>query len=474
MELFEGKYDEITGLLVDVIWFIIKKSKEQYDQAGIALYATKPLDVEGVTDFKYQVIIKREEGYDSYSLDANTYANKIIFTIFIDPEIEPLIYADVNNDLQMTVRHEIEHILQEKKVPNKMPFPSRYMLTKINKDPMKYFMADHEIEAMVAGFYRMAKTQKEKIDVVIQNYLNYFVGDGSITTRQAKMVKDKWLEFAKTRYPAAQYRYKRKINEDMEKIEEENINPYDKIGTMMAKRAKVPMTFKKKKSKKNQNAMAQKKFEHQILSFDDFRSAILETGDAKQESEFTAEQKKKIREFIKNYKGDFEDNDVHNFADKLGLNKHEVEEYIDSISRTHLQESAGSNKRGFHTNIEKDTLQNDSFRKVIYTGKSMQLVLMTLKPGEEIGEEVHSNIDQFFRFEAGKGKVKINDAEYDVSDGDSVIIPQGSKHNIINTGKSALQLYTIYTPPKHQDQIEFATKAEAEKSKEKFNGKTTE
>lgn len=279
MELFEGKYDEITGLLVDVIWFIIKKSKEQYDQAGIALYATKPLDVEGVTDFKYQVIIKREEGYDSYSLDANTYANKIIFTIFIDPEIEPLIYAEVNNDLQMTVRHEIEHILQEKKVPNKMPFPSRYMLTKINKDPMKYFMADHEIEAMVAGFYRMAKTQKEKIDVVIQNYLNYFVGDGSITTRQAKMVKDKWLEFAKTRYPAAQYRYKRKINEDMEKIEEENINPYDKIGTAMAKRAKVPMTFKKKKSKKNQNAMVQKKFEHAIIPFDEFKEMLNESYD---------------------------------------------------------------------------------------------------------------------------------------------------------------------------------------------------
>jgi len=213
------------------------------------------------------------------------------------------------------------------------------------------------------------------------------------------------------------------------------------------------------------------------LVFESLSEFVNETGSAKQESEFTAKQKADIKKFIKEYKGDFEDDDIHKFAEKLGLNKHEVEEYIDSISRTHLREmneAKGSNKRGHHTNIEHDTLQNDKFRKVLYTGKGMQLVLMTLNPGEDIGMEMHPNVDQFFRFEAGNGKVKINDAEYDVTDGHSVIIPAGSQHNIINTGKSKLQLYTIYTPPNHQDQIEFDTKEEASKSKEKFDGKTTE
>lgn len=142
--------------------------------------------------------------------------------------------------------------------------------------------------------------------------------------------------------------------------------------------------------------------------------------------------------------------------------------------RESLNESSDSSKRGFHTNIEQDTLDNDNFRKVLYTAKNMQLVLMTLKPGEDIGEEVHPDIDQFFRIEAGTGKSIINGNEYDLSDGDVIIVPQGSKHNIINTGDKALQMYTIYTPPNHQDGIVFATKAEAEKSKEKFDGKISE
>jgi mannose-6-phosphate isomerase-like protein (cupin superfamily) len=139
-----------------------------------------------------------------------------------------------------------------------------------------------------------------------------------------------------------------------------------------------------------------------------------------------------------------------------------------------LDESVGSNAKGFHTNIEEDTLDNDKFRKVLYTGKHTQLVLMTLKPGEEIGKEVHETIDQFFRFEAGTGKAIINGNEYNLSDGDAIIIPAGSQHNIINTGNVALQMYTLYSPPNHQDKIEFATKEEAEKSKEKFDGFTTE
>ncbi len=133
-----------------------------------------------------------------------------------------------------------------------------------------------------------------------------------------------------------------------------------------------------------------------------------------------------------------------------------------------------SNKKGFNTNIEQDTLDNDKFRKVLYTGHNLQLVLMALKPGEEIGEEVHSENDQFFRFEAGNGKVIINQSEYSVSDGTGIIVPAGSKHNIINTGNKILQLYTIYGPPHHPDKVEFNTKEEAEENDQEFSGKTTE
>jgi mannose-6-phosphate isomerase-like protein (cupin superfamily) len=132
------------------------------------------------------------------------------------------------------------------------------------------------------------------------------------------------------------------------------------------------------------------------------------------------------------------------------------------------------NKKGFHTNIEKDTLANKNFRKMLYTGEHMQLVLMTLKPDEEIGMETHPDIDQFFRFEAGTGKAIINGNEYKVTDGDSIIIPAKSEHNIINTGKNELKMYTIYAPPHHKDGVIFKTKEEAEESKEKFDGKTTE
>lgn len=154
----------------------------------------------------------------------------------------------------------------------------------------------------------------------------------------------------------------------------------------------------------------------------------------------------------------------------------EVTARLDKSFKPSLNEvkTKKSNKKGHHTNIEKDTLDNNNFRKVLYTGEHMQLVLMTLKPKEEIGIETHPTIDQFFRFEAGKGKCIINGNEYQVKDGDSIIIPSGSEHNIINTGKEPLKMYTIYTPPNHKDGIVFKTKEEAEESKEKFDGKTTE
>jgi mannose-6-phosphate isomerase-like protein (cupin superfamily) len=133
--------------------------------------------------------------------------------------------------------------------------------------------------------------------------------------------------------------------------------------------------------------------------------------------------------------------------------------------------------KGFTTNIEKETFQNNSFRKVLYTAKYSQLVLMSLQPKEEIGMETHEKNDQFFRFESGHGKCIIDGNEYEVTAGDAVIVPAGAKHNVINTSDTgALKLYTIYSPPNHKDGVIRQTKkeAEAEENKEEFDGITTE
>lgn len=132
--------------------------------------------------------------------------------------------------------------------------------------------------------------------------------------------------------------------------------------------------------------------------------------------------------------------------------------------------------KGYNDNIEKVTISNTDFRRVLYTGHHSQLVLMSLKPGEDIGAEVHDNIDQFFRFEAGSGKVMVDDNEYEVSDGSAVIVPAGARHNVTNTGTEDLKLYTIYSPAEHQDGITQATKEEAEArhANEQFDGRTTE
>lgn len=133
------------------------------------------------------------------------------------------------------------------------------------------------------------------------------------------------------------------------------------------------------------------------------------------------------------------------------------------------------NLKGFKSNIEKDTLENNTFRKVLYTGKNMQLVLMNLNAGEEIGEEIHHGNDQFFRFESGAGKCIINKTEYKVKEGDAIVVPAGAKHNIINTDSTAaLKMYTIYAPPHHLDGIRRDTKADAASNEEQFDGKTTE
>lgn len=108
--------------------------------------------------------------------------------------------------------------------------------------------------------------------------------------------------------------------------------------------------------------------------------------------------------------------------------------------------------KGHYSHIEAETIKNENFRKVLYTGPKMQLVLMTLKPGEDIGEEVHDGHDQFFRFEEGEGEVLIGDEKFQVKDGDSAIVPSGANHNVTNTSKTeSLRLYTIYAPPEHPD-----------------------
>lgn len=131
--------------------------------------------------------------------------------------------------------------------------------------------------------------------------------------------------------------------------------------------------------------------------------------------------------------------------------------------------------KGYKANIEKETLKNKNFRKVLYTSAYSQLVLMSLKPKEEIGSEVHEENDQFLRFEGGTGRVMIDDSKYTVKDGDAVVIPAGARHNVINTSATEdLKLYTIYSPPHHKDGIVRKTKEEAEANDEEFDGKMTE
>ena len=131
--------------------------------------------------------------------------------------------------------------------------------------------------------------------------------------------------------------------------------------------------------------------------------------------------------------------------------------------------------KGFVSNIEEDSLNNNNFRKVLYSGKHSQLVLMSLKPKEEIGMEVHEENDQFFRIEKGQGKCIIDGNESELADGTAVVVPAGAEHNIINTSDSEeLKLYTIYSPAHHQDGVVRATKEEAVADSPEFDGKTTE
>ena len=131
--------------------------------------------------------------------------------------------------------------------------------------------------------------------------------------------------------------------------------------------------------------------------------------------------------------------------------------------------------KGFNGNIEELTLQNDNFRKVLYTHTHSQLVLMSLQPNEDIGLEVHEDNDQFFRFESGQGRVVIDGNEYEVADGSAIVVPSGAEHNVINTSASeSLKMYTIYSPAHHKDGVVRATKAEAEADSPEYDGQNSE
>jgi mannose-6-phosphate isomerase-like protein (cupin superfamily) len=129
---------------------------------------------------------------------------------------------------------------------------------------------------------------------------------------------------------------------------------------------------------------------------------------------------------------------------------------------------------GYFGNIEELTEKNTDFRRVLYSGTKLQLVLMSVAPGTELGGEIHEDTDQYFRIEAGKGMVVIDGATHKVKAGDGILVPAGAHHNLICTGHDALKLYTIYGPSHHRDLLVQTTKAEADGSDEAFEGKATE
>ena len=131
---------------------------------------------------------------------------------------------------------------------------------------------------------------------------------------------------------------------------------------------------------------------------------------------------------------------------------------------------------GYHDDIEQQTKANTDFRRVLYTSKHLQLVLMSLKPGEEIGAEVHPDNDQFFRVDSGSGVVTIDGTDSKISDGFAVVVPAGARHNIKNDGDEPLKLYTLYGPPDHKDKTVHRTKADAEAQHDadEWDGGTTE
>lgn len=143
-------------------------------------------------------------------------------------------------------------------------------------------------------------------------------------------------------------------------------------------------------------------------------------------------------------------------------------------NRTLTLGQSHTSMKGYVTNIESRALSNENFREVLYTDKNSQLVLMSLLPREEIGEETH-DVDQFLRVEKGTGTAILNGTHHDITSGSAILVPAGTKHNIINTGNDSMKLYTLYTPPHHRDGVIHKTKADAAAdTTDEFKGGTTE
>ena len=189
------------------------------------------------------------------------------------------------------------------------------------------------------------------------------------------------------------------------------------------------------------------------------------------------ELKGKIIDFLKKNPNPT-DAKLHTWAEKGGYDVHRVEAIMYELATAFVKgapkTAAKKDLKGFVTDIEKDTTKNKKFRKVLYTGKHSQLVLMSLKPGEDIGDEVHNDVDQFFRIDGGKGKVIINGKSHNIKDGSAFIVPAGAEHNVISSKDDGLKIYSIYSPPNHEDKVIHDTKEQAEQDEEHFDGKTTE
>ena len=151
-------------------------------------------------------------------------------------------------------------------------------------------------------------------------------------------------------------------------------------------------------------------------------------------------------------------------------------EVMREVVQTTVQatKSGARSMKGFVADIEELTEENSDFRHVLYTGKNLQLVLMAIQPGEEIGEETHENRDQFFRVEKGKGEVWIDGHRSKIKSDDAIVVPAGARHNIVNTGEKPLRLYTLYAPPEHRAGAVHKTKADADTADEHFDGETSE
>jgi mannose-6-phosphate isomerase-like protein (cupin superfamily) len=150
-----------------------------------------------------------------------------------------------------------------------------------------------------------------------------------------------------------------------------------------------------------------------------------------------------------------------------------AEAFVGQADLVGSQVNTGVGMNGFVQDIEGLATRNDEFRKVLYTARNCQLVLMALKPQEEIGAEVHQ-LDQFFRVEEGSGQAVLDGVRTSIHAGFAVLVPAGTRHNIVNTGSKPLKLYTLYAPPNHRDRVVHHTRAEAEADTEHFDGKTTE